>query len=204
MGNWISERRRDFYYRRAKEEGYRSRAAYKLLQANDRLRFIRRGDVVLDLGAAPGGWMQVLRRLVGEKGFVVGIDLTPLKGFEWDNVISIVADFRHVDASTLLRRLPRAVDVVVSDASPNVSGTWELDHARQIELAEHAFGLSQGLLRKGGHFFVKVFQGDLLSAFRRSVENHFRKVKLLRPKACRKESAEMYLLATGYARQKRD
>ena len=82
MGNWNRERRRDFYYRRAKEEGYRSRAAYKLLQANEKFRFIRREDVVLDLGAAPGGWMQVLRRLVDEKGFVYGIDLTPVKKFE--------------------------------------------------------------------------------------------------------------------------
>ena len=203
LGDWIRERRRDFYYRRAKEEGYRSRAAYKLLQANDKLRFIRRGDVVLDLGAAPGGWMQVLRGLVGEKGFVVGIDLTPLKGFPWDNVISVVADFRHVDASTLLSRFPRAVDVVVSDASPNVSGIWELDHARQIELAESAFDLSRGLLRRGGNFFAKVFQGDLLNAFRGKVGHHFENVKLLKPKACRKESAEMYLLATGYGLTKR-
>jgi 23S rRNA (uridine2552-2'-O)-methyltransferase len=147
--------------------------------------------------------MQVLRSLVGEKGFVVGIDLTPVKAFEWDNVISFVADFRHVDASTLLSRFPKAVDIVVSDAAPNVSGIWELDHARQIELAEHAFGLSRGLLRGGGNFFVKVFQGDLLNAFRGSVESHFRKVKLLKPRACRKESAEMYLLATGYNRTKR-
>ena len=147
--------------------------------------------------------MQVLRRLVDEKGFVYGIDLTPVKKFEWDNVISVVADFRQVDASTLLRYFPKALDVVVSDASPNVSGIWELDHARQIELAEYALGLSRGLLRGGGNFFVKVFQGDLLNAFQRSVENHFRKVKLLKPKACRKESAEMYILATYYDQNKR-
>lgn len=155
----------------------------------------------MDLGAAPGGWMQVLRSLVGEKGFIVGIDLTPVKEFGWDNVTFVVADFRQLDASTLLSRFPRAVDVVVSDASPNVSGVWELDHARQIELAEYAFGLSRNLLRRGGSFFAKVFQGTHLNAFQGSVESHFRKVKLLKPKACRKESAEMYLLATGYGRK---
>ena len=198
-GRWLERRKRDYYHRKAKEEGYRSRAAYKLLQAVKKYNFIRAGNVVVDLGAAPGGWLQVARRIVGEKGFVLGVDLKKVKPLNYDNVHVILGDIR---SSETLRKiealLPRPADVVVSDVSPNISGVWELDHARQIELAESSLKIALSVLRKGGNFFVKVFQGEFFNEFLNEVKNHFIRVEIVKPKASRKESAEIYVLGVGY------
>jgi 23S rRNA (uridine2552-2'-O)-methyltransferase len=194
---WLRERRRDYYHRLAKEEGYRSRAAYKLLQTSAKHRLIRKGNVIVDLGAAPGGWMQVARELVGVEGYVLGVDKELIEGFEWENVDSIVGDINFLDGSELLRKLPRKADVVLSDVSPNISGVWEIDHARQIGLAEASLRIAVTVLRRKGSFFVKVFQGDLLKDFVEKVKGCFRVVKLVKPKASRKRSSEMYVLALG-------
>ena len=133
---WVRERKRDYYYRLAKEEQYRSRAAYKLLETAQKFDLIKSGDAVVDLGAAPGGWMQAACKAVGKKGFVLGVDLKPIESIEDANVRSVVGDVAQLETVELIREfLPRAADVVLSDVSPNVSGVWELDHARQIDLA---------------------------------------------------------------------
>ena len=193
---WIQDRKRDYYYQKAKAEQYRSRATYKLSQTIAIYRFIRKGDVVIDLGAAPGGWIQAARKIVGKTGFVLGVDLKPIEPFPWEYVRTIVADMTEPETpQQILSFLPRKADVVISDASPNISGVWEVDHARQIDLAGQALQLALKLLRPGGNFFVKVFEGDLLNDFTKTVKKHFEAVKFIKPKASRAKSSEIYLLA---------
>ena len=194
---WLQRRKRDYYYRRAKEEKYRSRAAYKLLQAVAKYRFIQKGNVVVDLGSAPGGWLQASRKLVGEKGFVLGVDLKPVEPLPEKNVQTIVADITEEGiAEKILTLLPRKADAVLCDASPNVSGVWEVDHARQIDLATHALRLTEKILKPNGSFFVKVFEGDLLRGFVETMKKCFVTVKLVKPKASKAESSEIFILGT--------
>jgi 23S rRNA (uridine2552-2'-O)-methyltransferase len=192
---WIRERKRDYYYRLAKEEQYRSRAAYKLLEIVRKHDLIRHGDVVVDLGAAPGGWMQAARKTVGKNGFVLGVDLKAIEPIKDDNVRSIEGDITQPEALAVINELlPRAADVVLSDVSPNVSGVWELDHARQIELARKSLQLALLVLRPGGNFFVKVFQGNMLDDFVSEVRPCFSIVRIVKPKASRRKSAELFVL----------
>jgi len=192
---WVRERKRDYYYRLAKEERYRSRAAYKLLEAVDKYGFIKPGDVVVDLGAAPGGWMQASRKIVGEAGFVLGVDVKSIEPIDDANVRSVVGDLTVSETvETVSELLPRAADVVLSDVSPNVSGVWELDHARQIDLARRSMQLAASVLRPGGNFFVKVFQGDMLDDFVFEMRQSFASVRLVKPRASRRKSAELFVL----------
>jgi 23S rRNA (uridine2552-2'-O)-methyltransferase len=194
---WIQNRKRDYYYKKAKAENYRSRATYKLSQAVSKYGFICRGDIVVDLGAAPGGWIQAARKIVGKNGFVLGVDLKPIAPFPQEYVRTIVADFTVPQTLQLiLDFLPRKADIVLSDASPNISGIWEVDHARQIDLAAQALKIALKILRPSGNFFVKVFEGDMLAGFVKTVEKHFEAAKVIKPKASRAKSSEMFLLAT--------
>lgn len=193
---WIQNRKRDYYYKKAKAENYRSRATYKLSQAATKYHFVRRGDVVVDLGAAPGGWIQAARKIVGKTGFVLGVDLKPIASFPQEYVRTIVADFTETETlRQILDFLPRKADVVLSDASPNISGIWEVDNARQIDLASQALKIALSVLRPSGNFFVKVFEGNMLAGFVKTVKKHFDVVKVIKPKASRAKSSEMYLLA---------
>jgi 23S rRNA (uridine2552-2'-O)-methyltransferase len=193
---WIQNRKRDYYYKKAKAENYRSRATYKLSQAAAKYHFIRKNDVVVDLGAAPGGWIQAARKIVGKKGFVLGVDLKPIAPFPQEYIRTIVADMTAPETLwQILDFLPRKADVVLSDASPNISGVWEVDHARQIDLAAQALKIALSVLRPSGNFFVKVFEGDILADFVKTVEKHFVTVKVIKPKASRAKSSEMFLLA---------
>ncbi|MEM3783907.1 MAG: RlmE family RNA methyltransferase [Candidatus Bathyarchaeia archaeon] len=192
---WIQERKRDYYYRKAKEEKYRSRAAYKLFQAVEKYHFIKEGDIVIDLGAAPGGWTQAARKIVGAEGFVLGVDLKPVEPFPERNVRTIIGDIAEEGTvRQILEMIPRKADVVISDASPNISGIWELDHARQIDLAQKALQIAIETLKPHGNFFVKVFQGDMLEEFTSKVKQHFKDVKVIKPKASRAKSSEMFVL----------
>lgn len=193
---WIQNRKRDYYYQKAKAENYRSRATYKLSQTAKKYRFIRRGDVVVDLGAAPGGWIQAARKIAGKTGFVLGVDLKPIAPFPQEYVRTIVADLTAPETlHQILDFLPRKADVVISDASPNISGVWEVDNARQIDLASQSLKIALSVLRPSGNFFVKVFEGDMLPGFVKTVKKHFDEVKVVKPKASRAKSSEMYLLA---------
>lgn len=192
---WIQERKRDYYYRKAKEEKYRSRATYKLFQAVKKYRFIRKGDVVVDLGAAPGGWVQAARKIVGSKGFILGVDVKHIEPFSERNVKTIIADITDEDTlQQILKLIPRKADVVISDAAPNISGIWEVDHARQIDLAQQALKIALETLKPHGNFFVKVFQGDMLNDFIAKIKRHFEKVKIIKPEASRARSSEMFVL----------
>ena len=192
---WIQERKRDYYYRKAKEEKYRSRAAYKLFQAVQKYQFIKRGDMVVDLGAAPGGWTQAARKIVGAEGFVLGVDLKPIEPFPEQNVRTIIGDITEPETVKQIQEmLPKKADAVISDVSPNISGIWELDHARQIDLAQRALKIALETLKPGGNFFVKVFQGDMLNDFVSIVKRHFEDVKIIKPKASRAKSSEIFIL----------
>ena len=193
---WIQDRKRDYYYKKAKAENYRSRATYKLSQAATKYNFIRRDDVVVDLGAAPGGWIQAARKIVGKRGFVLGVDLKAIAPFPQEYVRTIVGDMTEPETvQQILDFLPRKADVVISDASPNISGIWEVDNARQIDLAAQALKIAMCVLRPSGNFFVKVFEGELLEDFKKTVETHFVTVKVIKPKASRAKSSEMFILA---------
>jgi 23S rRNA (uridine2552-2'-O)-methyltransferase len=193
---WIQDRKRDYYYKKAKQEMYRSRAAYKLTEAIKRYHFIEFGDVVLDLGAAPGGWMQSARRAVGNRGFILGVDLKSIEPFPQPYVRTIICDITEPEAvQQILEMLPREADAVISDASPNISGIWEVDHARQIDLSQQALEIALQTLKPSGNFFVKVFQGDMLNDFIQKVKQHFETVIVVKPKASRPKSSEIFLLA---------
>jgi 23S rRNA (uridine2552-2'-O)-methyltransferase len=191
----VRERKKDYYYRKAKEEKYRSRAAYKLFQAVEKYRFIKRGDVVVDLGAAPGGWIQAARKVVGRKGFVLGVDIEPIEPFTASNVLTMIGDVREEDTvQRIMELIPRNADVVVSDVSPNVSGVWELDHARQIDLAQKALEIANETLKSNGNFFVKVFEGDMFKDFVLRMKRNFDVVRIIKPKASRARSSEIFVL----------
>ncbi len=195
---WIRERKNEYYYKKAKEENYRSRATYKLVQANQKYGFIKRNDIVVDLGAAPGGWIQAARKMTGKHGFVLGVDLKPIEPFTQEYIRTIVADLTEPNITEeILSFLPRKADVVISDAAPNITGVWEVDHARQIDLATKAMEIAQCILRPGGNFFVKLFEGDLMNEFVQTVKGVFETVKIVKPQASRAQSSEMYLLALG-------
>ena len=199
-------RKRDFYYKLAKKLKYRSRASFKLTQLNEKFNIIKPGKVVLDLGCAPGGWMQVAREIVGDKGFVIGIDLQPVKPFEYDNVVAIKGDFTLEENLNKIRDLipneEKKVDVVICDASPNISGYWDVDHARSIDLVTTALQIATEMLKERGHFIAKVFYGDMVDDYVQLVKKYFEKVYISKPQASRKESAEVYIIAKRYTGRK--
>ena len=194
---WMHEHVTDVYVRRAKQDGYRSRSAYKLLEILDKDKLVRPGMTVVDLGAAPGGWSQVLAPLVGAKGQVIALDLLemePLRG-----VVVIRGDFSEDSTLKLLDQHTgdRSIDLVVSDMAPNISGVGLVDQARSIQLAELALEFSLDRLKPGGDLIVKVFQGSGLDEFRKALSIAFGAVAVRKPKASRDRSSEFYLLARG-------
>ncbi|MBN1784579.1 MAG: RlmE family RNA methyltransferase [Candidatus Bathyarchaeota archaeon] len=199
---WVNERKREYYYRKAKKEKFRSRASYKLLQAVKKYKFIKPGYVVLDLGAAPGGWTQAARKLVEESGFVLAVDLKQIESFDESNVRTVIGDVSEPQTiKVILELLPHSADVVISDVAPNVSGIWELDNARQIDLAQQSLNLAASVLRYGGNFFVKVFQGSSTNRFVNEVRQQFSFVKMVKPRASRSKSAELYVLGMNYTKR---
>jgi len=186
---------KDYFYRKAKAEGYRARSAFKLQQINQRFRLIRRGDAVLDLGAAPGGWLQVAKEISG--GRVVGVDLLAIEPI--DGVTTIKADITAQKTLELIvESLGGRADVVICDAAPNLSGNWTLDHARSIDLSRSALRVAESVLKPGGNFLVKVFQGDTFLDYLSEVKGRFRRAQSHSPAASRKESAEMYVVGQGF------
>ena len=198
-GHWRKNQGQDVYFRRAKSEGYRARSAYKLLQIQDQFHILRGGQVVLDLGAAPGSWSQVAAKLVGARGKVISVDLLafdPIPG-----VYILQGDITSPEVQTdILETAGGMVDVVLCDAAPNTSGIRDRDHALSIELVQAAFSVAQRSLKHGGHFVAKVFEGgdlpDLLSALRRC----FDRVKPFHPQASRRESSELFIVCLEHRR----
>jgi 23S rRNA (uridine2552-2'-O)-methyltransferase len=194
----LEDAKRDQYRKLAREQGYKSRAAYKLLENVRKYKLIKTGDVVIDFGAAPGGWLQVAAATVGDSGLVVGVDLEPVYLSE-QNIITIQSDVKSPELSVRLERtLPRKADVVLADLSPQVMGTWDLDHYRQIDITLAAVGLMGGFLRKGGNGMFKVFDGERFGEIKSVLSKQFQKVQITKPKASRRESAELYLVCFSH------
>jgi 23S rRNA (uridine2552-2'-O)-methyltransferase len=200
---WVNERKREYYYRKAKSENFRSRASYKLLQAVEKYEFIKPGYIILDLGASPGGWTQAALQLVEESGFVLAVDIKPITPFDSLNALVLTGDITEPKTLQDIQKfLPSQPDVVISDISPNVSGIWELDHARQIDLANHALKIARSVLKTKGNFFVKVFQGGTTKKFVDETKRNFSFVKLVKPKASRSKSAELYVLGMNFRKKR--
>ena len=192
----MARNQKDYYYDLAQKEGYRSRASYKLKQIQENADIIKRGDTIVDLGAAPGGWLQVAKELSG--GRVLGVDLQKIE--EIRNVTTYKGDITA--DSTIDYVLEFAgkggVDVVLCDAAPNLTGNWALDHARGIELNRAAFECAKKILKPKGTFVVKVFQGDMFKDFFDDVKDEFVHVRSYTPQASRSTSAEIYIIAKKF------
>lgn len=184
--------RRDFFYKKAKQEGYRSRAVFKLKQINEKFKIIKKGDTVVDLGAAPGGWLQVAKEISGST--IVGVDILAIERIEGVDLVK--GDIRLDKTNEKIREKipPDGADVVICDAAPNLSGNWSYDHARSIDLATSALECAKKLLKNRGNFAVKVFQGDMFPEFLNKVRGIFGKVQAFSPEASRKQSAEIYVI----------
>ena len=197
---WMHDHVNDPYVQEATRRGYRSRAAFKLLELAERDGLLRAGITAVDLGAAPGSWSQVLRERLGPQGRVVAIDLLPMDAIA--GVTFVQADFREDDGLTSVQQAlaGRAVDLVVSDMAPNLSGIDAVDQARSIHLGELALEFAISHLREGGDLLVKVFQGSGLAEFQRAVDAHFSKVYVRKPKSSRDRSRETFLVGKGFRR----
>lgn len=190
--------RKDAFYKKAKQEGYRSRAAYKLLELNRAWRFLRSGNRVIDLGSWPGGWVQVAAQAVGTSGRVLGIDLVRLDPLPLANVTLVQGDVTDpAQQQSLLSALGRPADVVLSDMAPKLSGVREADDARVAALCQTALVCCGPLLKPDGVLFLKAFMSEGYQPFVAALRSAFKTVKASRPAATRKGSAEVYLLATG-------
>lgn len=190
---------KDAFYRRAKKEGYRSRAAYKLLELNQKFHLIRPGNRVVDLGCAPGGWLQVACQLVGKGGMVLGVDIQPIEALKKENALFIQEDITSEDGQRRIEeRLGSLADCVLSDLSPRLSGIRDADLSRSLELAQLALRIAVSLLRPGGNFLVKTFEGGETRDFYAGLKRLFGSVQRTRPEATRKGSSEIYFIAKGF------
>ncbi|WP_152042991.1 23S rRNA (uridine(2552)-2'-O)-methyltransferase [Salinigranum salinum] len=189
---------RDEYYNRAKQEGYRARSAYKLKQLDDDAGLFGPGNTVVDLGAAPGGWLQVAAEAVGPGGRVVGVDLQRIRPLDRDDdvVETVRGDMTDEETRARITELvgEAGADVVVSDMAPNMTGEYSLDHARSVHLARQAFETALEVLATGGDLAVKVFEGPDVSALREDMEAEFQYVRSIHPDASRDSSSELYLV----------
>ena len=197
-GNWLKEHFDDAYVKKAQEDGWRSRAAYKLLEIQEKDQLIRSGMTVLDLGAAPGGWSQVAAKLAGDNGLVIASDILemdPIAGVEF-----LQGDFREQEVYQQLLDIikNRPVDLVISDMAPNMSGMNAVDQPRAMYLCELALEMAQQVLKKNGDFLVKVFQGEGFDEYRKQIQQSFTKLITRKPDASRARSKEVYLLAKGF------
>lgn len=188
----------DEYVKMAQAQGYRSRAVFKLKEIQEKDKFIKPGMNVIDLGAAPGGWSQFVRPILGKKSKLIALDILPMDPIE--GAVFIQGDFRESvvldELTAVLDSAP--VDIVLSDMAPNMSGSKGIDQPNAMYLAELALDTAKIVLVKGGAFLVKVFQGEGFEGFNRDVQNHFDKVVIRKPKASRPRSNEVYILARGF------
>lgn len=199
---WLRERSKDHWYKLAKREGWRSRASFKLLQIEERYGVIGPGDKVVDLGAAPGGWSQVAVELCGAlegEGTVVGVDLDKIE--EMPGATFIRGDMTKSETvGAVLTAIGGSADVVISDMSPNISGSYATDQARSVWLCDNALAFAGKVLRPGGRFVCKVFEGDLFPPFLEKVRHSFDEARVMNPPASRKASSEVYVIGLDFKR----
>lgn len=198
MTRWYREKKREHYYKEAKKVGYRARSAFKLKQIQNKFHIFSKGDIVLDLGAAPGGWSQVVQEYVGEEGTVVGVDLLPIEPL--DNVEFLRGDITKEEVIEEMKQMlhTKNVDVVLSDMSPNISGTYSIDQARSLFLCEKALEVAKEALKPKGNFVCKLFEGEDKEPFIKKIKRNFYIVKIFSPEASRKSSSEIYIIAKSF------
>lgn len=196
--HWLKEHFNDQYVKQSQEDGYRSRASYKLLELNQKDKLIQKGMAVVDLGAAPGGWSQVAAELVGDKGMVIGSDILPMDAMS--GVEFVQGDFTEQEVfENILSVLDnRPVDLVISDMAPNMSGMADIDQPRFMYLVELAFDLAHQVLRPGGSFVAKVFQGEGADALMKDMRQHYSQFVTRKPGASRARSREVYWVGKGF------
>jgi 23S rRNA (uridine2552-2'-O)-methyltransferase len=195
---WLDEHFKDIYVKKAQAEGFASRAAYKLIELNDKYKLFKPGMKVLDLGAAPGGWSQVVNKAVGKKGQVIAVDLLPV--LDIDDVTIIQGDFTKQETLDRILELTenQSLDLVISDMSPNISGIRSVDQPRSMHLLELAFECACQLLKPNGIFIAKAFQGEGMEGFIKELRAIFKAVRFCKPKASRPRSREVYIMASGF------
>lgn len=195
---WMKEHLEDVYVQRAQKDGYRARAAYKLLEINEKDRLFRHGMAVVDLGSAPGSWSQIAAQLVGDNGMVVASDILPMDALP--GVKFVQGDFREESVlNEILNALDgRPIDLVISDMAPNMSGSTAVDQPRSLYLCELALEMAAQVLKPGGTFVVKVFQGEGYEEYRKAIQAQFKVLKSRKPAASRPRSREIYLVAQGF------
>lgn len=190
------EAKRDHYRKQARRLGYRSRAAFKLLEINKSYHVFNNDMYVIDLGCSPGGWLQVVSQFIDE-GKIVGIDtrsIKPLSGVEFIN-----ASIDDPNLSSLIFEIfGRKADLILSDMAPNISGIWSLDHLKQIDLVYKALDLADKVLKKNGRMVCKVFEGEATNKLRADLSKRFKKVNIFKPKSSRKVSSEIYFICFGF------
>ena len=193
---WMHEHLNDEYVKKAQKEGYRCRAVYKLLEIIEKKHIINKGDTLLDLGAAPGGWSQVAVKITGKSGQVIASDILPIE--EINGVNFIQGDFTEQSVyDELMNQIKgSSIDIVLSDMAPNMSGQLSVDQPKSMYLADLAIDFALKILSRNGHFIVKVFQGDGFDEYVKKSRSSFRKVSIIKPKASRPRSKEVYLLAS--------
>jgi 23S rRNA (uridine2552-2'-O)-methyltransferase len=196
-GSWRERQERDPYVKNARREGWRSRAVYKLEQIADREKILKRGMACVDLGAAPGGWSQYVAARLRDEVHIVAVDILPMDALP--RVTFIQGDFaEQAILDRVLEIVGTGADLVLSDMAPNISGNRAVDQPRAMHLAELALEAARKLLKEGGNFVCKLFQGDGSDAFVADVRRHFDKVRIMKPKASRPGSHEVYLVARNY------
>lgn len=191
----------DKYFQLAKDRGYRARSAFKLLEIQNKFRLLRPGQSIVDLGAAPGSFLQIIANIIGPQGRVIGIDLQAIDPFDQPNVKSAIGDIfdkESVFSALAAAGFTKKVDGVTSDLAPKTSGIKDLDTGLSAELTDQAFYLSTQLLRPGGFFVGKIFEGSEFQKVLKRVKQRFREVKVFKPEACRDRSYETYIVALGF------
>ncbi len=204
MTRWYKEKKKEHFYQEAKRVGYRARSAFKLQQIQRRFHLIPQNGLVVDLGAAPGGWSQVAKELVGGNGCVIGADLSSIRPLE--GVLFIQGDVTKPETIQQIMQgmQDKKADVVLSDMSPDISGNYSVDQARSAWLCDTAFNVATQILRPGGHFLCKIFEGEDTKSFIETVKPHFTIVKIFSPEASRKSSSEVYIVAKSFKKLYKD
>lgn len=189
---------KDKWFIKAKQQGYRARSAFKLIDIQSKYRLIKKGDTVLDLGAAPGSFMQAILKFIGDEGQVLGVDLQEIESFDTANAYTIQGDiFSEKTAQEIVEHFGE-VNVVTSDLAPKTSGIRDVDQARSVELVEAALEISTKVLKAHGHFVAKVFEGEDFQYLLRQVKKKFKSVKCFKPPSCRDRSFETYIIAMDF------
>jgi 23S rRNA (uridine2552-2'-O)-methyltransferase len=193
----LSDAKKDYYRKLSKEEGYRSRSAYKLIQLNRSYHILKPGNTVVDVGCAPGGWLQVARTALGQSGTIVGIDIETVAQLE--GVTILRGDIENVQTiNSLIETIDGKANTLLSDVSPKVSGLWGVDHAKQISLSKNSLDIATRVLTRGGSAVLKVFEGEFLKGFKKEAEDYFNTVLLTKPMASRQRSSELYMVCLEF------